>query len=168
MLTAFGKWWLIIIISGCVAFLLAGIIFDLRWFIIMLMWIFILLPMAFAFFYIYHGSRYLNAINMVQHSVKLSPEQIEVEIIAESDVDKNTDQENKKAKFSDNRNFSGDTNFSGSHSVKNAPCVNKKLVLQYADILKKEIHHDGALLLFGKPNNGILWIPGFYKLDLLK
>lgn len=60
--------------SACVLLpaMALSIFYDVRWFVVALMIVFLLIPMAFAFFYIYYGFAPVTVLNVLPHAVEFS------------------------------------------------------------------------------------------------
>lgn len=80
-----GTLWLLILLSGVIVFSLIGALYNLKFFMLALMWIFLVLPMVTAFLYFYYGMRPLTAFNTIPHKLSFSADRITVKFMEEKD-----------------------------------------------------------------------------------
>ncbi len=76
MMTLYGKSWILWTLTIMLPFIVAGIIFDLRWVIIALMLLFIIMPMMLAALYFYYGMNRISVINSTYHKFEFSSKSI--------------------------------------------------------------------------------------------
>lgn len=80
-----GTLWLLILLSGVIVFSLIGALYNLKFFMLALMWIFLVLPMVTTFLYFYYGMRPLTAFNTIPHKLSFSDDRITVKFMEEKD-----------------------------------------------------------------------------------
>ena len=74
-----GLPWMIMAFAGIVIFILAGVIFDFRFYFLALIWLFLFLPLIMAFLYFFYGMKPLTAFNTIPHFLKFDDSSIIVE-----------------------------------------------------------------------------------------
>lgn len=77
MIFRFGAIWLLLLSATAVAGIALGVTVDLRWLVVALLAIFILFPMLLMFLYYFYGLKRECYVNLIPHSLSLSPEGIE-------------------------------------------------------------------------------------------
>lgn len=80
LFTSHGVPWLVGAALVVAALVAAGAAFDVRFYMIALMVVLIIVPMAGAFLYLNHGLRQATALNTVDHRLVLTPEGLEVTV----------------------------------------------------------------------------------------
>lgn len=75
----YGTWWSIGALAGFAIFIILGIILDVRFYFLALIWVFLFLPLVIAFLYFYYGLRPLTAFNSIPHSVTLSGKTLHID-----------------------------------------------------------------------------------------
>ncbi|MCH5228291.1 MAG: hypothetical protein J1F16_10850 [Muribaculaceae bacterium] len=76
-----GMPWISITAAGIVVFILCGIIFNIRFFVVALIWIFMVIPLVVAFLYFYYGMNPLTAFNSIPHKVIFDDSKVTLEFI---------------------------------------------------------------------------------------
>lgn len=84
----FGKRWIIILSAGIIFCLILGIAVSYKWFVVLLIWVCIILPMLLVFLYIFHGLRPLNAINRALHRIELNENDLTIQALHENEEGK--------------------------------------------------------------------------------
>ena len=67
---------ILIAVGGIIIFLILGLLFSYKFFILCLVWLFFISPMEIAFLYFYYGMRPLTAFNTIPHTIDFSPDKI--------------------------------------------------------------------------------------------
>lgn len=76
----YGRPWALGAVCGIVVFVVLGCTLDYRFFILALIWIFMVIPLATAFLYFYYGMDPLTAFNAIPHKIRFSEEKVTVEL----------------------------------------------------------------------------------------
>lgn len=167
MLLIYGKWWILLACGGFIGFLLAGIIFDFRWLIVMFMWLCIVLPFSLIFLYIVYGFKEINAINILPHQTNVKENSLEITLfnIEKKSTERNISDEKKK-----NRKKGGIKYDEGNATdIILKQEKGEKLRTVNIELCKLKRWYpvkNGIILCFRTPPSGFLWIPSDSDTDI--
>lgn len=138
----YGTSWTIVAILGLCIFILLGIIFDPRFFVLALIWIFLVLPLMVAFLYFFYGMQPLTAFNSIPHKVIVNQNELRVRIIEIKENELHTE-----------------SNIAQESNVDSVTFENpEKDFVVRKDLLRKiKSGGDYVLLIFRQ--NGWIWLP---------
>lgn len=80
-----GIGWTTGALSGVLVCIILGFCFDLRFFVLALIWIFLFVPLVMAFLYFVYGMKPLTAFNSIPHKILFSEDEIIVRLIERKD-----------------------------------------------------------------------------------
>lgn len=97
----YGRKWLWVAFSILILSLLASLIWDWRLLIVSLMIIFICIPMLMAFLYFYYGFRQECMLNILPHLVKISDDQIIIDVYRQPFDDEDEEEAQSDIKYNE-------------------------------------------------------------------
>ena len=131
--------WLILAFAGILIFIVLGLVLDLRFFVLALIWVFLVIPLLVAFLYFFYGMQPLTAFNTIPHKILFDSSELRIQIIPYEE-EKDTYEEEEIQ--------------TGNH-VKDYVVFNNEL---------KEIKSGGNYVILFFKNKGWLWLP-LYAFD---
>lgn len=147
MLTLYGKPW----IAGALLFvaplIILGFIHDIRWIIVALMAVFVVIPMALAFLYLYYGMNKVSVINSTSHKFEFKDSGITSYIYKLSESLSNTENE-------------GQENMeSGNYEIETRHDLMAKTEIPYSKIKGYVVGVDDVTLHTSDSGKGFLLVP---------
>lgn len=76
-----GKYFFIISLIGILFSFFIGIGYDARWFVVLLMWICIVIPLMIVFLFFYHGLLPTNSVNTTLHNLLFTDDELLITVI---------------------------------------------------------------------------------------
>lgn len=153
--------WLLVLSATAVVGLVLGIAVDLRWFVVGLMIIFLIIPMAMAFLYYYYGLRKECFVNTVPHVLALLEDGINVEILAPDTPDgiRPDAPGNEQSSNADDSSAADDS--VAAVPLGSAPAFReiRTEFFPFSAMRPMRIGHDSAIIPFAPPTKGFIWIP---------
>ncbi|MCH5228469.1 MAG: hypothetical protein J1F12_00560 [Muribaculaceae bacterium] len=147
LMMQYGGVWCIVGIAGFILILLAGFIFDYRFFMLALMWVFLIIPMLIAFLYFFYGMLPLTTFNTIPHKIKFEDSRLIIEFFDVEEWEKNSSISGGKDENEDFRN------------IRYSRSEKKDITLEKDNFKEMKYGADYVLLFFNPPEPGWLWLP---------
>lgn len=128
----YGTSWMILLILGVFFFVLLGILLNYKFFILVLIWLFLCIPLIVAFLYFFYGMKPLTVFNSISHKLIFVDNDIRIRLF-----EINKDESGKVVKKEMN----------ASHDYK----------IKKTEI--NEIKNGGDYVILISRPKGILWLP---------
>lgn len=141
-----GRIWLIISLLGILTFLGLGIFLNLKFLMLMFMWICIIIPLSAVFLFFYFGLLPLTSLNSVNHKIEFFDSELKIYT-----------EENKKDAHSHNYTFHDSK--SDNENQNEEPVFKERMNISYFLCSKIKIYPEALILFFKSPNEGFIWLP---------
>ena len=83
----YGWPWFTGAIIGIVLFVVLGLLLDVRFFMVALIWIFLFVPLVVAFLYFFYGMEPLTTFNVIDHRLEFKENEIEISMPQKKEIE---------------------------------------------------------------------------------
>ena len=146
----YGLFWLGGAFAGFVVFIILGIIFDYRFFVLALIWLFLFLPLVVAFLYFFYGMLPLTTFNTIPHIIIFNQDEVRVRVIPNKNKEKEIEKNDKSLNYKEDR---AEENSGFLQEID----PSKDFIVRREQFSEMKSGGDYVLLHFKK--NGWLWLP---------
>lgn len=154
----YGKWWIIAAFTGMTALLTVSILMqDLRWLITALMWIFIIMPMMTAFFYINYSLHPDVAFNVLPHTLCIEGNHILIDIYAKDGL-KDDNGGNESPESENEKRDKSDEGDEGDEGDATTPEVIRQMKIYRKDVGAYRVSGNYVIITM-KSRRGFIYLP---------
>lgn len=93
----YGAAWLLSLLVVALVGLTLGIVVDIKWFVLGLMVIFVVIPMAMSIFYYFYGLKKGFFVNMVNHTIEVTDDAIKISVLPKAVAKEDSDKDSETA-----------------------------------------------------------------------